>query len=139
VSRLGRLGVMGSSVTLRPVEEADLVVFRRLFIDPTTAGEFGWFGYRADRFRKLERRWHEDGLMGDETFLTVALEDNVCIGLVTWHTGRFGSYEIGIALLPELWGKGHGTEAQRQLVEYLFSNFPVHRIEAATEADNTAE
>jgi len=130
---------MGSSLMLRSVEEADLVVFRRLFIDPTATGEFEWFGYRADRFRELESRWHEDGLMGDETFLTVALGDNACIGLVSWRTGRFGSYEIGIALLPEHRGKGHGTEAQRQLVEYLFSNFPVHRVEAATEAENRAE
>jgi RimJ/RimL family protein N-acetyltransferase len=130
---------MGSSVTLRPVEEADLDVFRRLFTDPTATGEFEWFGYRADRFRELERRWHEDGLMGVEACLTVASEDGACIGLVSWRPGPFGSYEIGIALLPEHWGKGHGTEAQRQLVEYLFSNFPVHRIEAATEAGNTAE
>jgi hypothetical protein len=42
----GRLGLMGSRVTLRPVEEADLVVFRRLFVDPTATGEFEWFGYR---------------------------------------------------------------------------------------------
>jgi RimJ/RimL family protein N-acetyltransferase len=126
-------------VTLRPVEESDLVVFQRLFMDPTAIGDFEWFGYRADRFRELERRWHEDGLMGDDAFLTVALADTTCIGLVNWRTGRFGSFEIGIALLPEHRGNGHGTDAQRQLVDYLFSNFPVHRIEAATEADNTAE
>ena len=130
---------MGSSVTLRPVQEADLDIFRWLFIDPTAMGDFEWFGYRTDRFRELERRWHEDGLMGDESLLTVALEDNACIGLVSWRTGRFGCFEIGIALLPECRGKGHGTEAQRQLVDYLFSNFPVHRIEAATEADNAPE
>ncbi len=130
---------MDSSLTLRPVEEADLVVFRRLFTDPTATGEFEWFGYRVDRFRELERRWHEDGLMGAETILTVALEDSACIGLVSWRTGQFCSYEIGIALLREHWDRGHGTEAQRQLVDYLFSHFPVHRIEAATEADNTAE
>ena len=58
MSRLGRLGVMGSSVMLRPVEELDLVVFRRFLIDPTVTGEFEWFGYRADRIRELERRWH---------------------------------------------------------------------------------
>ena len=76
---------MGSSLTLGPVEEADLVVFRRLFVDPTATGEFEWFGYRADRFRELERRWHEDGLIGDEALLTVAQEHSFCIGLVSWY------------------------------------------------------
>jgi len=130
-------GLMG--VTLRPVEESDLAVFQRLFMDPTAAGDFEWFGYRAERFRELERRWREDGLMGEETLLTVALADSTCIGLVSWRSGRFGSFEIGIALLTDHRGNGHGTDAQCQLVDYLFANFPVHRIEAATESDNIAE
>jgi hypothetical protein len=70
-------------VTLRPVEEPDLAVFQRLFMDPTAAGDFEWFGYRAERFRELERRWHEDGLIGEETLLTVALAEGTCIGLVS--------------------------------------------------------
>ncbi|HEX5268569.1 MAG TPA: GNAT family protein, partial [Acidimicrobiales bacterium] len=93
----------------------------------------------VDRWKELERRWSRDGLMGEEGFLSVALEDRTCIGLVNWRAGRFGSCEIGIALLPDHRGRGYGTDAQRQLVDYLFSNHPVHRLEAGTEKDNIAE
>jgi RimJ/RimL family protein N-acetyltransferase len=47
--------------------------------------------------------------------------------------------EIGVALFPEHRGRGIGTEAQRQLVDYLFATTPVHRIQAGTEAGNVAE
>ena len=36
-------------------------------------------------------------------------------------------------------GRGIGTEAQRQLVRYLFSNTTAHRLQAGTEIDNLAE
>jgi RimJ/RimL family protein N-acetyltransferase len=41
--------------------------------------------------------------------------------------------------LPSHRGRGIGTEAQRLLVEYLFSVSPVHRIQAGTELGNVAE
>jgi RimJ/RimL family protein N-acetyltransferase len=136
----GILVSVGSEVTLRPIQEEDLQRLGRLITDPAVTGEFQWFGYdQVPRLKDLERRWHEDGLIGEESFLAVALEDGTCIGWVNWRPGRFGACEIGIALLPEHRGKGHGREAQRQLVEYLFSNLPIHRLEAATEADNIAE
>ncbi|MFD4622167.1 GNAT family N-acetyltransferase [Streptomyces sp. NPDC058475] len=47
--------------------------------------------------------------------------------------------KLGLALLPEARGKGVGTEAQRQLVRYLFAHTLVMRIEADTETDNIAE
>ena len=44
-----------------------------------------------------------------------------------------------IAMLPGVRGHGHGTQAQRLLVRYLFAHTTVHRIEAATEVGNIAE
>ena len=131
---------MGSTVRLRPVEAEDLPLLGRFLTDPKATGEFEWFGYRVSRIKELERRWHEDGLVGEESFLAISLEGGACIGWVNWRpAGRFGAYEIGISLLPEHRGQGHGTEAQRLLVDYLFSTTPTHRLEAGTEADNIAE
>jgi RimJ/RimL family protein N-acetyltransferase len=48
-------------------------------------------------------------------------------------------WEIGIALLPQARGKGHGTEAQRLLTRYLFAHTTIHRIEAITATGNIAE
>ena len=59
---------------------------------------------------------------------------------MNWRPARrYGNFEIGIALFPEHRGHGIGTEAQRQLVRYLFEVTPAHRIQAGTEADNLAE
>jgi RimJ/RimL family protein N-acetyltransferase len=41
--------------------------------------------------------------------------------------------------VPEARGTGVGTEAQRQLVRYLFAHTAVPRIEADTEVGNIAE
>jgi ribosomal-protein-alanine N-acetyltransferase len=137
--KLRQNGPVDSGVTIRPVRADDLALLGRLLLDPTASGEFEWFGYGANRLKELQRRWEQDGLIGEESFLAVALRDDTCIGWVNWRPGRFGSCEIGIALLPEHRGQGHGSEAQCQLVDYLFSNLPVHRLEASTEADNIAE
>ena len=66
---------MASLVTLRLVEEGDLRLLGRLFVDPIATGEFEWFGHRADRLREIERRWQQDGLIGEESFLAVTLDD----------------------------------------------------------------
>lgn len=63
-----------------------------------------------------------------------------CAGDVDWRpVGKTGTIEIGIWLPPAHRGHGVGTEAQRQLVEYLFATSPVHRLQAGTEAGNIAE
>ena len=132
---------MPSDVCLRPVSEADLELLIRFQSDPETVGEYQWFGFRMDKVRELERRWREDGLIGGESSsLAVVVGDGSCAGVVDWRpVGRFGNQEIGIALAPEYRGRGIGTEAQRQLVDYLFETTTAHRIQAGTELDNIAE
>ncbi len=131
---------MGDVVSLRPIEERDIDGLLRFFTEPGLAGEFQWFGFRAQNALDLRRRWEQDRLSGEESFLAVSLEDGSCAGWVNWRpAGRYGNFEIGIALFPEHRGRGIGTEAQRQLVRYLFEVTPAHRIQAGTEADNLAE
>ena len=88
---------MDDGVTLRPIEESDLPLLARFEWDPVATSEFQWFGFQMDKASKLERRWHEDGLIGDEScYLAVALGDGTCAGMVDWRsTGRFGNCEIG--------------------------------------------
>jgi RimJ/RimL family protein N-acetyltransferase len=49
------------------------------------------------------------------------------------------AYNFGIELIPEARGQGYGTEAQALLVDYLFANTDVHRVEASTDVSNLAE
>ena len=108
---------MEAVVTLRPIDLAELPELLRLLWDSDASGEYESFGFRMDRVADLERRWHEDRLIGtDSSYLAVDV-DGACGGWVTWRP--FGNplvVEIGIALLPQHRGHGIGTEAQRQLV-----------------------
>lgn len=72
-------------------------------------------------------------------------EHGVLVGTVSWHPVPHGpslpcvALKIGITLLEEHRGRGPGTAAQRLLVEHLFATTEVHRLEASTDVDNTAE
>lgn len=130
-----------ANITLRPVREDDLAVMERFLSEPEAAAPFQWFGWHdPGRWR---RRWAQDGLLdGDQRFLIVAGGAEP-LGFVSWRkitpTPTTHYWNMGIALLPEVRGKGVGTQAQRQLVSYLFAHTPVMRVEADTEAENIAE
>jgi ribosomal-protein-alanine N-acetyltransferase len=140
-----------SIVTLRPVEEADLEAIARFSVEPDALGEFEWNGFTDPR--PLRRRWEEDGLLADDSsFLAIVTPDGSFAGCVNWRLAggsptrgaprRASSivpFEIGIALLPEHRGQGHGSAAQAALVDYLFATTAVHRIQATTAAGNLAE
>ncbi len=128
---------------LRPIREDDLDLIDRFWLDPESASEFEWVGFRDTK--TFRRRWEEDGWLGaEQSELAVARGEGEFAGIVSWkdRTHRIGKalvFEIGIILLPEHRGRGVGAAAQRLLVEYLFTHTPAHRIEAFTEVDNVKE
>jgi len=130
-------------VRLRPFREEDLDVFVRSATEPEFSLPFEWSGYRS--VPRLRTRWEEDWFLEkDPHNLAVAEGDGPAVGLVMWQDPKFGgtvgkNWEIGILLAPEVRGRGVGTEAQRLLVDHLFSTTPVQRLSAWTEVDNLAE
>lgn len=132
---------MTDQLALRPVYEDDLPVLEALTQDPETAGEFALFGwFDPGRYR---RRWAENGLIGVDGGTLMVVRGEERLGFLTWHrrptTPAAYCWTMGIAMLPEARGHGHGTEAHRLLARYLFAHTTVHRIEADTEVDNIAE
>ncbi|MEU6422422.1 GNAT family N-acetyltransferase [Streptomyces spiralis] len=130
-----------ADISLRPVDEADLPVLQRFLHDPEAASPFQWYGWRdPGRWR---RQWAENGLLAEDTGHLMVVRGPERLGFVAWRriVPAPASYywNMGIVLLPEARGKGAGTEAQRQLVRYLFAHSTVMRIEADTEAENLAE
>lgn len=55
-----------------------------------------------------------------------------------WFTGVTDTVEIGYSFSAQNSGKGYATEAVSQLVEYLFEEVHVHRIQATLDARNFA-
>lgn len=132
---------MSNCVVLRPVGENDLTVLEELTQDPEITGEFTRFGWFDPR--RWRRGWDENGLIGPDGGTLLVVRGDERLGFVNWRrrqtTPAAYCWEMGIGMLPEARGHGHGTEAQRLLARYLFAHTTAHRIEAATDVDNIAE
>lgn len=70
--------------------------------------------------------------------LAVVCHKKVIGDLSVWYTGMKDTVEIGYSFASAASGKGYATEAVRGLVERLFTEFKVHRIQANLDARNTA-
>ena len=118
---------------LRPPEPADepfLAHLRR----PEIAGEFNTFADPG-----------EPPAASDVGRMIVALDDGASIGSVSWHGVGYGpnrrsrAWNIGITIVPEHRGRGHGTAAQRMLADHLFATTDANRVEASTDTRNMVE
>ena len=124
--------VQHALMRLRPADTGDqpfLDLVRRRDI----AGEFNWFGEPVTERAAAEGR------------MVVTLDDGTPIGSVSWHEvhygpgGRSRAWNIGITILPDHRGRGHGTAAQGALADHLFATTDANRVEASTDIRNAAE
>ena len=63
--------------------------------------------------------------------------DHKVIGLIEVfdvENGRFG--KVGYRVAPELWNAGLCTEALRRVVDFIFSETAMHRLEATADVRN---
>jgi [ribosomal protein S5]-alanine N-acetyltransferase len=131
--------VTDDPIRLRPVVADDLAMFRRFLTEPELIGP-DWNGFRDPA--AVDRRFAEDGYLGDESGRFVVDVDGERAGLVSYLAHTYTNvrcWNIGIALLPEFRGRGIGWRAQSMLTDYLFTHTPAVRVEAGTQAGNIAE
>jgi RimJ/RimL family protein N-acetyltransferase len=132
---------MDDPVRLRPVTEEDVTVIERLTNDPDGTGEHEWHGWHDPHV--WGHRWAENGLLGSAGGTLMIVRGAGPVGFVSWRQVGTGPisycWEIGIAVAPEARGQGVGTQAQREIVRYLFRHTQVNRIQAGTEITNVAE
>jgi RimJ/RimL family protein N-acetyltransferase len=121
--------------------ERDVDFFEGIVRDPEVMGEFLWGGWSD--VRAWRRRWEENRLLDGDKRALMVIADGEPAGFVSWRPIEEGTsfqfWEIGILLIPGARGHGHGSEAQRQLVRYLFAHTRVNRVQALTDAENFAE
>jgi aminoglycoside 6'-N-acetyltransferase len=136
--------IRGDKIYLQTVKQADLALLESWNNNSDFNGEYNDFGFRPAG--SSEKRFAEDGLIGSRTgeLLVVNYVDEV-VGVVSYHQARYGPndgsvvYNIGINLAPDHRGKGYGSEAQKLLAAYLFSVYPIMRVEASTDIENIPE
>jgi RimJ/RimL family protein N-acetyltransferase len=119
------------TLTLRPYRPEDLPL-------PGSDSEYDDFGPRQEVTVPPDCALDRDG------HLAIVVDDEV-IGDVGWHWVFYGPGTasrcpmMGISIGPSHRGQGHGTTAQRLLVDLLFAGTPVNRVEASTDVENVAE
>lgn len=132
---------MKDQVTLRPVAEEDLAVLERLTNDPAGTGEHEWHGWHDPHVWR--HRWVENGLIGSAAGTLMIICAAEAVGFISWRqvgTGPISHcWELGIGVAPQARSRGVGTQAHRQVVDYLFRHTQQNRIQASTETTNVAE
>ena len=134
---------MSLRVQLRPVIASDLDLFEEDLLSEDGTGSFQWFGFTSTR--SLRRQFDDTALLTADGGVLTIVADGAPAGRVEWFKGRWGRPDtsscltIAIGVRSERRGRGIGTEAQRQLVTYLFDHTRVERIEAYTDVENAAE
>ncbi|MEV6346959.1 GNAT family protein [Actinoplanes sp. NPDC051851] len=126
-------------IDLRPLREGDLDMMRRFTTEPGLIG-LDWRGFRDAG--AVARRFAEDGYLSPSRSSLIVSADAHTAGVVDFreaHLSATPSMEIGIVLLPEFRGRGIGWRAQVMLCDYLFTHYPIHRIQAGTHDENLAE
>lgn len=133
-------GVRLRDVTLADADMLDEI--RRREMGDGGFNDFGLEPAPVDR-EALERgpmRGDHNGLL-----LVERVDDGRVIGTIGWRRVRYGpnpesdAWQIGIDVIPEARGLGHGTEAQRMATDFLFETTALNRVEASTDVDNVAE
>lgn len=136
--------IQGQKIRLRIVTPTDLALLETWENDLSVQSKYGSFGLRPSGL--LERGFAEDGLLNAQRGnLLIVTHDETIVGSVSYHQARYGpnegstAYNIGISIAAEQRGRGYGTEAQKLLADYLFSTYPIMRVEASTDVENIPE
>lgn len=131
-------------VRLRDVTLADADLLDA-WSTPEAQGEFNDFGLPRS---PAPRAALAEGPLRNEhngQLLVELVAGGTPIGTVSWHRVMNGpnpesaAWNMGISLVPEARGQGYGSEAQRQLADYLFETTDANRVEASTDVANIAE
>lgn len=133
-------------VRLRDATLADADLLVAWGRSPEAKGEFNDLGIEPDE--DALRETLAAGPLRNERngqLIVEQVADGHPIGTVAWHEVHYGpppgsrAWNIGISLIPEARGQGHGGIAQRLLADHLFETTDANRVEASTDVENLAE
>ncbi|MFB9723286.1 GNAT family N-acetyltransferase [Planobispora longispora] len=131
----------GERVLLRAMARDDLAVLYRLHEDVDTAvltEVDPWVPETLEQ--RLSRYDDRSPDPANVRFTVVSLADGQVLGsCIVWGIDSFNrNAHLGISLLPQARGRGHGLDALRVMCDYAFRIRGLHRLGLETLATNTA-
>ncbi len=128
----------GTSITLRPVREADLEELYAFHVDIANRGEFFPRGIHSQP--NFIKQYHDTGFWSKEEGLLVIVNNtDQIIGHIEFYktVNYLDEYELSYILYaPEHRGQGAMTEAVNLMVRYLFETRNINRIRLVIHPDN---
>ncbi len=94
--------------------------------------------FHFDSYINIEKEFEKNGFNTDKfKMLIVELENKDKIGLVYINFLRAGLVRIGLVIANKTYrSKGYGKRVTKIIVNNLFDNYPIERIEASTDNKN---
>jgi RimJ/RimL family protein N-acetyltransferase len=126
-------------VRLRPPAERDLPLFVRWFNDPEV-GYWLAISEGPEITLESERKWYDE-MRADaaQVVWCIETEEGRPIGNLGLHSidETHGRATMGISICEkDLWGRGYGTEAVRQVLRYAFAELGLRRVDLQVDEDN---
>ena len=124
----------GHTVNLRVIEKEELALVQEWVNDLKFTGDYE--SVTQETLRELEQQYDGTITNGGKWFF-IEKKDGKRIGYVAHYLAK-RQHEIGYGVIPSERGKGYATEAVKILVDYLFLNKDIVRIQADASSDNLA-
>jgi RimJ/RimL family protein N-acetyltransferase len=131
--------IRGERVWLRPLERDDLEALSPAINDREISDLVGFPGPIS---RGMSEKWFDEEVVkqhGQQGFYFVICElgSGEPIGECGLHDIVQGvRAEVGIFMLPDRVGRGHGTDAMNALLDYAFGELGLHRVGLAVSPGN---
>ncbi len=121
---------------LRPVEKEDLKFIRDTRMTPGVREEMGF--RKPANLEQMKEGFREAMEDEDHIELLVVYEDSRAGHLSIDLDLENGNADYGMFLHTDLHGEGLGTRVTELILDYVFSEFPVNRVDASYRKGNTA-
>ena len=136
------ISIETSRLRLRELTVDDAEFVCRLVNEPSFLTNIGDRGVRTPEDARryiLDGPWTRQRKPGYAQFLIELKETGTPIGVCgLLYRETLDLSDVGFALVPEHWGKGHATEAASAVMAYGRSTLGIERIVGLTSADNLA-
>ncbi|MFS3927237.1 GNAT family N-acetyltransferase [Priestia flexa] len=127
-------------LTLRESKESDAVHMLRYLSDPVVMKHMGLEPFQTIDDVKSELSWYRN-IVNEGTGMRWGItlkEEGVIIGSCGFldYESSHERASVGYELHQEYWRQGIAAEAMKAVIEYGFSNWKLHRIQALIEPEN---